>query len=117
MMQNIALRRDLQLAISYAVAERHRCVVIVLQISYVAKAKQEVAISSKEGVQKTSEIGAGQALLDTQAEELAGTEEKLANDKQSFAIAIPPASSSLKTTSPFQGAQRIAWVDDSAIQR
>ena len=56
----------------------------------VAKAIQEVAISSKENAQKTSEIGAGQALRHTQAEVFAGTEEELANNEQSFAIAIPP---------------------------
>ena len=56
----------------------------------VAKAIQEVAISSKENAQKSSEIGAGQALRHTQAEVLAGTEEELANNEQSFAIAIPP---------------------------
>ena len=56
----------------------------------VAKAIQEVAISSKENAQKTYEIGAGQALRHTQAEVFAGTEEELANNEHSFAIAIPP---------------------------
>ena len=56
----------------------------------VAKAMQEVAISTKENALKTSEIGAGQTLRHAQAEVFAGTEEKFANNEQSFAIAIPP---------------------------
>ena len=56
----------------------------------VAKAMQEVAISTKEDALKTSEIGAGQTLRHAQAEVFAGTEEKFANNEQSFAIAIPP---------------------------
>ena len=56
----------------------------------VAKATQEVAISAKEDTLKTHEIGAGQTLRHAQAEVFAGTEEKFANNEQSFAIAIPP---------------------------
>ena len=43
----------------------------------VAKAIQEVAISTKEDALKTSEIGAGQTLRHAQAEVFAGTEGKL----------------------------------------
>ena len=56
----------------------------------VGKATQEVAIYTKEDAMKTSEIGAGQTLRHAQADVFAVTEEKFANNEQSFAIAIPP---------------------------